>query len=340
MQAPFPRVSFGLRVFNGEPFLRYNLRALYPFAHQIIVVEGAVSAAAETATANGHSTDDTLETLHRFKEDEDPDGKLEIVTKDGFWQEADEQSIAFAQRATGNFLWIVDVDEFYHDEDMRKVLDMLQSDPDVAAVFFKQITFWGGFDYVADGWFLRQRQGEGPGIVLRLVKWGPGYRYAGHRPVCIHDHNGKDIVRLYKVLDGATLVRRGIFMYHYSLVFPRQVKEKAAHYAAAEWASTPRMNSWAEEAFVQLRRPYRVHNAYRYPSWLARFKGRHPYQIEVLRADLAAGRVSVAMRPTADVERLLGSRKYIAGRALLKGVDPLARCALRLRRRARRLLTR
>ena len=35
-----PRISFGIIVFNGEPFTRYCLRALYPFAHEIIVVEG------------------------------------------------------------------------------------------------------------------------------------------------------------------------------------------------------------------------------------------------------------------------------------------------------------
>jgi hypothetical protein len=37
-----PRITFGMIVLNGEPFMRYNLQAIYPFAHQIIVVEGAV----------------------------------------------------------------------------------------------------------------------------------------------------------------------------------------------------------------------------------------------------------------------------------------------------------
>jgi hypothetical protein len=40
MGAHGPLISFGMIVLNGEPFLRYNLRVLYPFAHQIIVVEG------------------------------------------------------------------------------------------------------------------------------------------------------------------------------------------------------------------------------------------------------------------------------------------------------------
>lgn len=330
-----PRVTFGIIVLNGEPFLRYALRALYPLAHQIVVVEGAVSAASGIATPDGHSTDGTLEALRRFKAEEDPDDKLEIVTRTGFWREKLEQSQAFARRATGEYLWIVGIDEFYHADDMRKVLRRLGAEPDITAVFFKQITFWGGFDYVADGWYLRQRQGEGPGVVLRICKWGPGYRYATHRPVTILDSHGRDLVR-EKTLDGAVLARQGIFMYHYSLVFPRQVREKAAYYAQADWAHSPRMQAWAEETFMRLDNPYRVHNTYRYPSWLERFEGGHPEQIDTLRADLAAGRVAEAMRPTADVESLLRSRRYRAGRALLRGLDPLARAAIRLRRQVNR----
>lgn len=319
--------------------MRYSLRALYPLAHQIIVVEGAVAAAACIATQGGHSTDGTLETLYRFKEEEDPDDKLEIVVKEGFWREKKEQSQAFAHRATGDYLWIVDMDEFYHPHDMRVVLRMLQEDPDITAVFFKQITFWGGFNYISDGWYLRQRQGEGPGTVLRLCKWGPGFRYVSHRPVIIHDQHGEDIVR-DNVLDGAMLARQGLFMYHYSLLFPRQVREKSAYYAQAEWANSPRMPVWVEEAFTRLQWPYRVHNVYKYPSWLARFEGRHPDQIEALRADIASGRVSVAMRPTADIEVLLRSRRYRVGRALLRGLDPFARWAIRLRRQVKKALRR
>ena len=39
----FPRISFGMIVLNGEPFVRYNLRAIYPFAYEIIIVEGGSS---------------------------------------------------------------------------------------------------------------------------------------------------------------------------------------------------------------------------------------------------------------------------------------------------------
>jgi hypothetical protein len=75
-----PRITFGMIVLNGEPFTRYNLRSIYPWAHQIIVVEGACRSAAAVATGNGHSVDGTLEVLRRFQREEDPEHKLTVVT--------------------------------------------------------------------------------------------------------------------------------------------------------------------------------------------------------------------------------------------------------------------
>jgi hypothetical protein len=181
-----PRITFGIIVFNGEPFTRYCLRSLYPFAHEIIVAEGATRAAAGLTTASGHSTDGTLETLRRFKAQEDPEGKVQIVAREGFWSEKDEQSQAYAERATGDYLWQVDIDEFYKAEDMAAVVDMLRKDPQITAVSFKQVTFWGGFDYLVDGWYLRR----GAAIYHRLFRWGEGYRYVRHRPPTVEDGDG------------------------------------------------------------------------------------------------------------------------------------------------------
>lgn len=144
----FPKITFGIIVLNGEPFTRYNLRALYPFAHQIIVIEGAVPAAASIATPDGHSTDGTLEILRRFKEQEDPENKVTIVTAEdeghpnGFWPgEKDEMSQAYAKRATGNYLWQVDIDEFYKPNDMQSIIQLLKKDQTITAVSFPMITF-------------------------------------------------------------------------------------------------------------------------------------------------------------------------------------------------------
>ena len=90
-----PRISFGIIVLNGEPFTKYCLRQIYPYAYEIIVVEGGSRKAINEAP-DGHSTDGTLEALRKFKEKEDPEDKVKIVTHEGFWTEKDEQSQAYA----------------------------------------------------------------------------------------------------------------------------------------------------------------------------------------------------------------------------------------------------
>jgi len=327
-----PRISFGMIVLNGEPFVRYNLRALYPFAHEIIVVEGAAPASSSIATPGGHSTDGTLDTLRAFQAKEDPENKLVIVTAedqghpDGFWPgEKHEQSQAYANRATGDFLWQVDVDEFYRPEDIKIILQMLQEDPEITAVSFKQIQFWGGLSYSVDGWYLRR----GAEQFHRLFRWGDAHAYVTHRPPTVLDANGRD-ARSIRWIDAYDLERRGIYLYHYSLVFPKQVLEKCEYYGNALWADRPRAQEWAREAFLELKHPYRVHNVYDYPSWLERFKGEHPPAIHELWRDIENGTLAIEVRQTDDIERLLRSGPYQVGRLLLKGLEPADRRLLEI----------
>lgn len=328
-----PRITFGMIVLNGEPFLRYNLRALYPFAHEIIVVEGAVQKAAAIATADGRSTDSTLQTLYGFKENEDPENKLTIVTRDGFWSEKDEQSMAYASRATGDYLWQVDVDEFYQPADMQAVIDMLSAVREITAVSFRQLSFWGGFDYLSDGWYLREFGSN----VHRVFRWGEDYRYASHRPPTVLDPQGHNM-RHMNWVEGDEMARFGIYMVHYSLIFPKQVQEKSRYYDSADWVQRDAMSEWAEETYFGLKRPFRVHNVYHYMSWLERFSGPHPPQIEALKADIASGRLGVEVRPTDDIERLLRSPSYRLGRAGLKALTPLVSLGLRARRMGKQRL--
>ncbi|HYK94615.1 MAG TPA: glycosyltransferase family 2 protein [Candidatus Dormibacteraeota bacterium] len=331
-------------VLNGEPFTAYTLRSLYPFAHEIIVVEGAAPAAKNIATLDGHSRDDTLAELRRFKLEEDPEGKVTIVTAedegspDGWWPgEKDEQSRAYARRATGDYLWQVDIDEFYRAEEMALVVQMLRDDPTITAATFKQITFWGGLGYRADGWYLRR----GATYYRRLFKWGSGYEYAKHRPPTVLDPEGRD-VHTGNALDPEDLARRGIHLYHYSLLLPKQVIEKCDYYGNATFTRRPAAVAWAQDAFLRLGRPYRVHNVYDFPSWLERYDGPHPDEIGRMVDDLARSEPG-QLRRTDDIERLLGSWWYSRGARIVKALDPLDRRARRFGRRvvqrARRLRT-
>jgi hypothetical protein len=82
--------------------------------------------------------DRTLAILEAYKRERDPLSKLTIVTAedegypDGFWPgEKHEQCAAFASRASGDYLWQVDADEFHLAKDIEAVRAMLASNPSI-----------------------------------------------------------------------------------------------------------------------------------------------------------------------------------------------------------------
>lgn len=319
----FPRVTFGVIVLNGEPFTRYCLRSLYPFAHQIVVVEGGHEDTRSVTTPDGHSVDGTLDALRRFKVEEDPLDKVEIVTRNGFWPKTDEmgrhrtaQSRAYAERATGDYLWQVDIDEFYRPGDMRAILSMLRNGPEITAVSFRTRTFWGRPQYVADGWELRR----GARDYHRLFKWSPGFTYLTHEPPTVVDERGHDLRDLQWVR-AERLSARGIYMFHYSLLFPWQVEQKVRIYQDEKPDTCAEIMDWAEHAYFRLERPYRVHNLYGSPSWLERFSGEHPPEAIQMVDDVLCGLTGVTARRADDVERLLSHWWYPAGRQALIAAD-------------------
>jgi glycosyltransferase involved in cell wall biosynthesis len=312
----FPCITFGIIVLNGEPFIRYTLRALYPYAHEIIVVEGSTQGAKNIATSDGHSRDTTLDTLQQFKAQDDPDNKLIIITKDGFWAEKDEMSQAYAEHATGDYLWQVDVDEFYLPEDIEAVLKMLQEKPSITAISFKTVTFWGAPTYVVDGWYLRR----GAEVYHRLFKWSAEYTYVTHRPPTIFDADGQDMRDIHWIT-ADEMEQHGIRMYHYSLLLPKQVIEKCDYYSHAEWAKRQGALEWAHNAYLSLNHPYHVHNIEEYPSWLTRYEGTHPPQMMAMWQVITHDNSGFDIRQTEDVEKLLSSISYKVGRSIIMMID-------------------
>jgi hypothetical protein len=329
----FPRITFGIIVLNGEPFTRYCIRQIYPFAHQIVVVEGACERARAVATPDGHSTDATLDVLREFQRTEDPDHKLEVVTREGFWSEKDEQSQAFAERATGDYLWQVDIDEFYTADALRAVIAMLRADPAITAVSFPMRTFWGAPDVLCDSLYLRSHDPAlqwNPSEIHRIFRWAPGYRYATHRPPTVLDTQGRDVRRQGRWIGAPAMRQRGVWMLHYSLLFPKQVREKCAYYSAMDWAASKCASEWAETCYLRIGRPFHVHNVYQHISWLCSYADAWPEQIEAMWRDIAGNRVAIDLRPMADARALMARPAYRLARVLLEAyaatlLNPLLR---------------
>jgi glycosyltransferase involved in cell wall biosynthesis len=313
MNKDFPRISFGMIVLNGLPFIEYNLRSLYPFAYEIIVVEGACPASRENCTPDGHSIDGTIEVLRRFQKEHDPEKKLTIVIAkddgqpDGFWPEKTEMSQAYAKRASGDYLWQIDVDEFYHAEDIKRVLNLL-SDGSVTAVSFPLFQFWGGYSYILDGYFQRRSDCR----VNRIFKWGPGSKYMSHRPPTVIDREGNNLF-MGIWLNGCRMKQKKLYQYHYDMVLPIQAESKSRYYAKAEWHSLDgqHVRNWKTEIFDHLRDPFHIYTIYTHYSWLRRFHGRHPNLAVEMLQDIEAGKFpGITLRQTDDIDKLLKDWRY------------------------------
>ena len=319
--ASSPRISFGMIVLNGEPFTRHNILSIYPWAHEIIVVEGACLAAANVADDKGHSSVGTLEVLRRFQVEEDCDHKVMIVTAEdeghpnGFWPgEKLEMSQAYARRATGNCLWQVDVDEFYLEEDMPRIIRLLEQGADV--ISFPAIHFWGGIHFVQDGEYQRVHNGRES---TRLFRWGPGFRYSSHRPPTVLNDNGINL-KLQRSMGASELESQGVFMYHYSMLIPKQVREKCSYYARADWGDFPAMEKWAVRYYFHLGDPFAVCNVPNVPlSWLEEYHGPHPSQISIMSANIRAGKYpGIELRLNDDIWGVIRTRPYRLGRLARK----------------------
>lgn len=314
----FPKITFGMIVLNGEPFTRYCLRAIYPHAYEIIVVEGAVEKARSIATPDGHSTDSTRETLASFKAHEDPENKVKIISQDGFWADKTVMSQAYTKVATGDYLWQVDSDEFYLDEDIEKIRHQLAKNPKIDGASFRWLVFWGSEQYITDGWMLRSTQGFN-----RLFRWEQGSDYDHYGP----DPKGPTVTTPdgFRVTDGNwlgadDLAQQGIYLYHFSLVFPSQVLKKSKGYAegVSPRVDNSQMYDWAQQNWLTLKNPFRVHNRYQFISWLERYKGPLPQAAIEMFNEIRSGKIECEMREMDDAIRIERSRYYRFKRAFIR----------------------
>lgn len=214
------KIAFGMIVFNGDYVLQECLESVYPYATQILISEGPVRYWQDEGYTT--STDRTNEILDTFP---DPDNKITVVH--GQFEEKDEECRAYMpyMRDDIDYIWNLDSDEIYKPEDIEKIIQLLE-DEQYTSVGVRSCSFYGGFDYHIGGFELNRDN------FLRIFKVYPNSTWKTHRPPTILPPEGTSTLP-EKHLDSDTLwEQHGVQMYHYSYVFPRQVREKIAYYRA------------------------------------------------------------------------------------------------------------
>jgi hypothetical protein len=287
-------------VLNGMPWLPYLLRNLYPHFDQIVIVEGAMLSAAVIATAEGHSQDDTLAVIQNFP---DPEHKIHLIQKAGFWQDQAEMGAAGAAVCHGDYLWHVDVDEFYHPHDLAWLQQHLTQNPHIEAVSLKMLHFFASLRGVVKGAFHAQG-GDEP---WRIFRWRPGYRYVNYEPLRLHNAQGQALSTLATLKGGDLARQHGIYFYHYAYLLPAVVYEKAVFYENKRGVSVKDGVSplaWYRAHYEKFT-PWRVHLNPRPLSWLEPFHGQHPPEIL---AAIREGAITPPPRP--EIDRLLDGPRW------------------------------
>ena len=278
------KIAFGIIVFNGNYVLKEVLESIYPYANQILIAEGPVKFWQNEGY--NRSTDGTINIIKNFP---DPDGKIKVVY--GQYEEKDEQCNAYMQHITGDndYIWNVDSDEVFKPEDIETVIDLLEKEK-YTSVGFKSLSFYGGFDRYLTGF-------EENAEFIRIRKVYPGSYWATHRPPTIA-HQITNVLP-EKHLDYNHLAdQHGVRMYHYSYVFPDQVRQKI-HYYKQEISKDNCIDNYYDEVYYpwmmaenkleieqKYNGPHEFKPQYRGDCYTAKFTGKHPkviqYNIEAL----------------------------------------------------------
>lgn len=210
------KIAAGIIIFNSDFVLKQVLDSIYPYMNQILISEGCVTYWKNKGFTT--STDRTNEILRNYP---DPDKKITIVN--GTYHEKTEQANAYMKyvQSDTDYVWNIDADEVFKPEDIQKVIELLEKEK-YTSVGFKSYSFYGGFERYLTGF---EQEHE----FIRIRKYHSGAIWSNHRPPTIEllPHEEK------KHLSYNTLAQIGIFMYHYSYVFPRQVFEKINYYENA-----------------------------------------------------------------------------------------------------------
>ncbi|MBN1124196.1 MAG: glycosyltransferase [Sedimentisphaerales bacterium] len=271
-----PRFSFIMIVLNGMPLIEYSLRAVYEFAHEIIVVEGAVEDAMFAANPDGSSKDGTVRFLQSFP---DPAHKVRVLR--GRWPEKCRMQNAALSYVTGDYVWLIDSDELYRKTDLQKIAAIVQQNPGVTQINFIPFNFWKGLEYILDCPVFHEPGGH----YRRIFKYVKGAQFTTHRPPTMVWPGQTRTTEQIRLIDGKTTRNMGIHMYHYSYVLDQQVAQKTEYYARRG----PRIvngldrTEWYDQCYKQWTPDNRASIEARYPVWIGDrrsyiepFAGEHP----------------------------------------------------------------
>lgn len=289
------KITFCCIVFNGDYVLDQLIDSIYPFAHKIIFVDGVVDYWAQKGFKG--STDRTRKIIN---EHPDPVNKI-VLLSNRVATEKTELCQMFMEHVPSDtdYIWCQDSDEIFTSDGYKSVFQVCETRRP-HSIGFQSNTFFGGFDHILDG-FERDHNFK------RVLKYESGCTYLDHRPPTLSCEKVPDPLHI----SGKEMADKyGVEMFHYSYVWPSQVKSKIEYYKAvisrdncidnyffAVWLKWVLGDDLQKD---QVEHSYNgVHEfipSYRQRCGTMPFTGQHPYVIQRSLPELTA-RLHAELRP-------------------------------------------
>ncbi len=152
--------------YNEQEFLYYAIKAVYNFAHEIIILEGAIDEFNPKLPKehSGISTDGTNKILKRLKK-EDKENKIKVIQKR--WKDEFKKRNEYLEHVTGDWIFMVDSDEIYTADQLEYISYILEQEASkVETGRIHGRNFWKDFYHYYDS-----------GPMYRLFKYEKGARY-------------------------------------------------------------------------------------------------------------------------------------------------------------------
>lgn len=216
----YPKIAACYITKDSEEFIEYSIKSIYPMVSKIIVVDNC-------------SKDRTIEILEKM---EDPQKKLIVISRE--FKNKTEQRNVYCDMLQGmDYAFIIDGDEVWDGENLRKIEHLIFSNPLVPSFQFNFYDFWKDLAHISKGvWetFVGRKS------LINLNICGK-IKYDIHTLPILE--NGGDIPSIFV---------KDIYFFHYSYVrTDKQIKDKIDYYIKTGTPGFQQQPNWYEEVWLK-----------------------------------------------------------------------------------------
>lgn len=227
---------------NSALFIEKNLEHHYKHFDRIIVVDGPSLPGVRETTGNGerltggkpHSTDGTVDLVRSFQRSHP---NVVLITNKRSWPGKASKFNAALKHLQPGYVWQIDCDEFWMDEDIKKLKQFTEKSPGFTDFEFYSLNRWGDAHHITK---MDPKAWGNSTIWRRVFKFHPGDAWKTHEPPRMQRSVPERVLRRTETL------KMGIFLHHYGYCVRSQFEQREKFYGLKPGELTGPLDQWRE----------------------------------------------------------------------------------------------